>query len=157
MNKKIPQIKDMTAFVQSHNTPQEIYEKIQSGFDIDTQDEKGQTVLHVAALSKDCLFVETLLAFNPNPFIQDENGKTPSMIVAQNANSPAFIPTYSVLSSYERAYLAKEQTEMKHILTHLVTFNEVVKNVLNNAAVRMDKAEAKAVSQAMKHFRIHHR
>lgn len=102
---------------------QAIKKLLNEGHDVDAQNEKGDTLLHVAlncfALRGgntiqaglpneretvlDVLYLTT--KHHPNPFIKNNDNLTPSMLAAQTR----LTNEWQMLSSYERAYQAEKQ------------------------------------------------
>ena len=118
-------VKDMyqLPFNKIQPSIQAIKKLLKEGHDIDAQNEKGDTLLHVAlncfALRGgntiqaglpneretvlDVLYLTT--KHHPNPFIKNNDNLTPSMLAAQTR----LTNEWQILSSYERLYQAEKQ------------------------------------------------
>ena len=157
MSKEMQQLKYMRGFLFG-KTETEVIGALKSGLDVNTQDLNGQTMLHFMAIFKNDNLIRAILPFNPNPFIQDKDGNTPLMLLFREPNSS----TYSLLSCYERLYLAKGQKQLMNTLCAVGKLLENDENIeksqkqLSDCVVnaQLDPERAKMIICAMKHFHI---
>ena len=68
---------------------------IRDGFDVNRQDENGQTLLHHAVSGNQAQLVEILCEkFHANPRIQDKDGYTPVDLTEQNSPIDVILANY---------------------------------------------------------------
>ena len=154
MSNEMQQIKYMRGFLYG-KTETEVVGALKNGLDVNTQDLNGQTMLHFMAAFKNDNLIRAILPFNPNPFIQDEDGNTPLMLLFKAPNSS----TYALLSCYERLYLAKGQKQLMNTLCAVGKLLENDENFQTQSPQcvvngRLNPEQAKMVIRAMKHFHI---